>query len=165
MVQRRATASAKEKLQTNKVAKKNLKKRSSSGRVNQQHAKLVNILCENSHFCRLICRLNNKNNKNSLSKALADASNRIIDEHAHRRRRYVFSQSQLAHLETEFGYNHFIPTMRLQQLAFELSIDKLTLRSWFSRRRYRERRNRQIQPFPPVMHYFGPPYPFQAIAG
>ncbi|CAM4801013.1 unnamed protein product [Rotaria magnacalcarata] len=99
------------------------------------------------------------------AKALADASNRIIDEHAHRRRRYVFSQSQLAHLETEFGYNHFIPTMRLQQLAFELSIDKLTLRSWFSRRRYRERRNRQIQPFPPVMHYFGPPYPFQAIAG
>ncbi|CAF3496333.1 unnamed protein product [Rotaria socialis] len=115
MVQSRATASAKEKLQTNK--------------------------------------------------ALADASSRIIDEHAHRRRRrYVFSQSQLAHLETEFGYNHFIPTMRLQQLAYELSIDKLTLRSWFSRRRHRERRNRQIQPVPPVMNYFGAPYPFQAIA-
>ncbi len=134
-------------------------------RMAQQHAEQVKVLCENIHFRRLVCRLNKKDKNSSLSMALVDASHRILDESGQLPRRYVFSQSQVAQLETEFGYNRYIGKRRLIELASELSIDERTLMRWFQRRRHKEKQQRRIAPVLPVVQHFGLLDALHAIAG
>ena len=131
----------------------------------QQHAEQVKVLCENVHFRRLVCRLNKKNRNSSLSMAFVEASHRILDESEHLPRRYVFSQSQVTQLETEFAYNRYIGKRRCIDLAGDLSIDELTLRRWFQRRRHKEKQQWRIAPFLPVVQHLGPLNLLQAIAG
>jgi hypothetical protein len=97
--------------------------------------------------------------------ALLDASDRILDESEHLPRRYVFSQSHVTQLETEFRYSRYVGKTRCTDLASELSIKELTLQRWFQRRRYKEKQQRRIAPILPVVQHLWPLNLIKAIAG
>jgi hypothetical protein len=131
----------------------------------QQHVELVKVLCDSVYFRQLVCRLNKKHRNSFLPKALVDASHRILNEDAREPCRRRFSESQLTQLETEFGYNHYIPNMRRKSLASQLSVDELAVQRWFQRRRHKYKEQQRMATLLPIAQHFEPLNLLRAIAG
>ena len=120
--------------------------------MDSQHEALVDSLCNEIRFRRLIRKLYRKNTtKLSLSKILVAASIRVLNEETQvcqynrtlRRHRHIFTQTELTRLESVYNYTRYPSRERCQELGNELQLDIFIIRSWFARRRDKYRREQQ----------------------